>query len=325
MNRAWLSRTLVPSLIHAGILGSILFAAAAAPSQTVSTLPPTAPTSLANPNSLPAPIAGMPTSGNPLQHHRARVNYVNGLLDVRADNSSLNQILRDISRKTGMTIIGGVADQRIFGNYGPAAPATVLQTLLDGTNTNMLLRETASGGPAQLLLTPRSGGATPPSPNSTSYDATENEPEMSVPGQQPAEPVASSIPGAVAPSANPRTSSPVMPTPQNNVLGSPSNVSPTASTLPTVQSVPTESLPTPSTAQAPSGIVSAPNPPPAYSTTAGYTSQTPASSNPNNSTSGSTSTTSPAVKTPQQIFEELQQLQKKQSTQSTQGSSTPQQ
>ena len=65
-----------------------------------------------------------------------------------------------------MHISGGVPEQRVFGNYGPAAPATVLATLIDGTGSNMVLRESASDGPAELILTPRVGGPTPPSPAS---------------------------------------------------------------------------------------------------------------------------------------------------------------
>jgi hypothetical protein len=267
----------------------------------------------------------MPSGGNGLRHHKARVSYVDGLMDVRADNSSLNQILRDISRETGMSIVGGVADQRVFGNYGPAAPATVLQTLLDGTNTNMLLKETANGGPAELILTPRTGGVTPPGPNSASYDATESEPVLAThatPGARSAQPtagvpsgVSAAGPAAARAATTPtNTAPPVMPQPGNNVYGSPNNVSPTASTLPVVHSVPTDSLSTPSTAEPAQGIVSAPNPPPAYSTTAGFTSQTPQSGNPGNPPPGNTGTApaASAAKTPQQIYEELEQLQKQQ-------------
>lgn len=343
-------------LLSFAACAGVLLAAQSLSAQTapgVSTLPVTQPTSVANPNSLPAPIAAMSTGGNQFQHHRARVNYANGLLDVRADNSSLNQILRDISRQTGMTIVGGVADQRVFGNYGPAPPATVLQTLLDGTNTNMLLKETATGGPAELILTPQTGGVTPPGPNSASYDATENEPELALPGAaassqgirqpQPASTVAlppgvstgpavtlpirtATTAGSTAASTTPtNTSPPVMPQPANNVYGSPNNVSPTASTLPVVHSVPMDSLPTPSTAEPPRGIVSAPNPPPSYSTTAGFTSQTPQSSNPSNPPPGNTGT-APAggsAKTPQQIYEELEQLQKQKQSSQPQSNQQP--
>jgi hypothetical protein len=258
------------------------------------------------------------------------------MLEVRADNSSLNQILREISRQTGMKIVGGVADQRVYGSYGPAPAATVLQTLLDGTGTNILLQETSIHTPEQLVLTPRTGGPMPPPPSSPSYDVTETEPELPVPGvAQPASPA----PTAASANAAPTTSSaptaapstpPSMPQPANNVFGNPNNVSPTVSTLPVTNSVPLSTLPTPSTAQPVSGIVDAPNPPPAGSTTAGFTSQTPPDNNPNTAppATATTNQTSPnAVKTPQQIYEELQQLQQTKTPNpqaNPQGSSAPQ-
>ena len=262
-----------------------------------------------------------------------------GLLEVRADNSSLNQILRDISRQTGMKIVGGVADQRVFGSYGPAPAATVLQTLLDGTGTNILLQESRTHAPEQLVLTPQTGGPTPPPPSSPSYDVTETEPELPLPGAaqpvtqaQTATPAATSAPAtAVAPvAASVPSTPPSMPQPLNNVLGNPNNISPTASTVPVTNSVPLNSLPTPSAAQPVSGIVDAPNPPPAGSTTAGFTSQTPPDNNPNTAppATATTNQSSPdGVKTPEQIYEELKLLQQKKTANpqaNPQGSSAPQ-
>jgi hypothetical protein len=98
--------------------------------------------------------------------HRAEVVYSQGKLEVNANNSSLNQILRDIALQTGMKITGGVADERVYGRYGPAAPVKILESLLDGTGINMLLMTTASDSSPELILTPRQGGATPPEPAS---------------------------------------------------------------------------------------------------------------------------------------------------------------
>jgi hypothetical protein len=277
------------------------------------------------------PIAAAQSGANIEQRHRARVNYTEGMLQVRADNSSLNQILRDISRETGMKIIGGVADQRVFGSYGPAPAATVLQTLLDGTGTNMLLQETLDHAPEQLVLSPRTGGPTPPGPGSASYDVTETEPELPLPGApQPSTAARPVSVGTTTPTPNataPATTPPSMPQPANNVLGSPNNVSPTASTLPVTNSVPVSTLPTPSTAQPVSGIVDAPNPPPAGSTTAGFTSQTP-NGNPNTAPPATTTSGAGAAKTPEQIYQELKQLQqqppKTNPQANPQGSSAPQ-
>jgi hypothetical protein len=132
------------------------------------TLPATSPTSL------PAVVPAAPSTVNPVTPPHtgvpAKVSYSEGRLQVIADNSSLNQILREISRSTGMTITGGVIDQRVFGQYGPGPPAQILGDLLEGTGSNMLLRETASAAPAELILTPREGGVTPPNPNAAVVD-----------------------------------------------------------------------------------------------------------------------------------------------------------
>ena len=278
-----------------------------------STLPATSPTSLPTPNAQPAPIAAVSVAGAPsapsTPPQRATVTYAAGLLDVRADNSSLNQILRAIGNLTGMKITGGVTDERVFGNYGPAEPSTILATLLDGTGSNMLLRESADNAPAELILTPRNGGPTPPNPNAPGFDdgteVRENHDGFPGPRQRGDLPSrfggrgasqTSSQPQEVQPGSNPQT----IPQPLNNVNGSATNTSPTAATLPVTDSVPTDSVPTPSTTPSTSGIVDAPNPPPAGSTTS-------------------------TPKTPEQIYQQLQQLQQqKQNGTATAPSTNPQ-
>ncbi len=249
-----------------------------------STLPPTQPTSMPAANTLPSPIAAtsLPQSNTAAKPHHARVTYNDGLIDVRADDSSLNQILRSISRATGLQITGGVADQRVFGNYGPASTSEIIATLLDGTGTNILLTEGDATTPPRLVLTPRGGGATPPSPNAAGADddVSDDTPQpASLPQNAPATPMRFGGQAATAPVAPqnppanplPEVSGPrPVPPPQNNVLGSDQNVTPTASQIPTTNSVPLDAVPTPSTTTAGTGgqgIVDTPNPPPANSTT----------------------------------------------------------
>lgn len=110
----------------------------------------------------------------------AHVTYANGQLSVAASNSSLNQILRDIARETGMKITGGVTDERVFGQYGPAAPSKVLGDLLDGTGSNMLLVHATAATPAELVLTPRLGGVTPPNPNAYHDDPLPQRPQYPI-------------------------------------------------------------------------------------------------------------------------------------------------
>jgi hypothetical protein len=162
--------------------------------QRRSVLPSTAPT-------IPAPQPASPTAGStpavksPANQSPARadITYGAGQLSVKANNASLNQILREISQQTGMKITGGVAEERVFGTYGPAPAAKVLADLLDGTSSNVLLIQgTGRQGPSvpvELVLTPRHGGPTPPNPNARGFDqgpiAGRIEPSQPTPANDP--------------------------------------------------------------------------------------------------------------------------------------------
>jgi hypothetical protein len=256
---------------------------------TPTTSQPPAPTPAAN--TLPAPIAATPLAAAsitaehaPTRPHRALVTYTNGQLDVRANDSSLNQILRAISKETGLTITGGVADQRVFGNYGPASTSSIVSTLLDGTGTNILLLEGNDTTPPQLTLTPRGGGPTPPSPDAPGFDDGIDSPARPVQNVQ--------IDAPQQPQQVPVSGPQPLPQPLNNINGSPNNTTPTASQIPTVQSIPTDAVATPSTAPSVSGIVDSTNPPPA------------------NSTTGTQSGTAPI--TPEQVAQQLLKMQQQQ-------------
>jgi hypothetical protein len=149
------------------------------PPEVISDPPPHRPTTPppATPQQqpIPAAVTSPPTRSQP---HRAVVTYSQGQLTITANDSSLNEILRDISRQTGMTITGGVAEERVFGHYGPSSPGSVLATLLDGTRSNMLFIREQNGHPSQLILTARNGGPTPPNPNAV-RDEEEQHPETS--------------------------------------------------------------------------------------------------------------------------------------------------
>ncbi|WP_263364962.1 superantigen-like protein SSL4 [Edaphobacter acidisoli] len=142
------------------------------PSATIAATPQPATQPITAPPLLPAEQPAQP----------ATVTYSNGLLTVTAHNSSLNQILRDISHETSMKITGGVADERVFGNYGPEPAAQVLNSLLDGTSSNILLVGSNGPAPAELVLTPRNGGPTPPS--TMAFTASRNQqPEQPQPSK----------------------------------------------------------------------------------------------------------------------------------------------
>jgi hypothetical protein len=183
------TRTAIALLLGGAVLSVVLRPSSAAaqivpdPNRKPSAaIPPTAPTSLFT----AAPTAPATPAQRPPQ--RADVTYNNGQLAVNANNSSLNQILREISRTTGIKITGGVKEDRVFGKYGPAAPAEVLNTLLDGAGSNVLMIASDSGSAGELILTPRQGGVTPPNPNAPGFDDEAPEDASQPQVQQPSTP-----------------------------------------------------------------------------------------------------------------------------------------
>jgi hypothetical protein len=124
---------------------------------SVPALPATQSGSLAAPAAATPDPADTPTT----KPQRARVTYADGVLDVRAGNSSLNEILRQIADLTGMKVTGGVAEERVFGNYGPAGPSAVITALLNSSGSSVLLRKGPHATVAELILIPRNGASLP--------------------------------------------------------------------------------------------------------------------------------------------------------------------
>ena len=161
------------------------------------TLPATQPTARLTPNTPGSPAQATNSAAN--LPHRAQVLYANGQLEVRAENSSLNQILRTISQQTGLKITGGVQEQRVFGDYGPASISNVLSTLLDGAGANVMILAGDAQHPPQLILTPSNGGPELPSPTSAAYAMYDESNDHESPVPPPAKPGA----GSPAPSNAP--------------------------------------------------------------------------------------------------------------------------
>jgi hypothetical protein len=91
------------------------------------------------------------------------VSAHNNELTVKADNSSLSQILHQVSSATGMKLDGLGGDERVFGSFGPGAPREVLTALLNGTSYNiMMVGDLPNGAPRELLLSNRAAGGAPP-------------------------------------------------------------------------------------------------------------------------------------------------------------------
>jgi hypothetical protein len=143
-----------------------------------------------------APVAPPPPNwpANDLPGAASVVFDSRGLLVV-ASNSSLSQILKEISVETGAKVEGFDADQRVFGTYGPAPVRDVIAQLLDGSGYDVLMvGDRGEGTPRRIVLSERSGAgaaprnmannATPPPGN----DDTEND-DQPEPQAEPPQPV----------------------------------------------------------------------------------------------------------------------------------------
>lgn len=111
-------------------------------------------------------------------------------LSISATNSSLQQILKDVSTATGVEVEGAASDQRIYGSYGPAPARDVLGKLLEGSGYNILMiGDKGEGTPRTLVLSAKSslpasqnaGAKSHPTPSPDEDEA----PEAPEPPEQP--------------------------------------------------------------------------------------------------------------------------------------------
>ena len=104
----------------------------------------------------PPPMPRWPVNDSP---NPASVVWDASGLRINASNSSLQQILNEVSTDTGTKVLGNVPDQRVFGSYGPGRASDVLLQLLQGSGFNVLLAgDLGQGAPSQIVLTPRRAG-----------------------------------------------------------------------------------------------------------------------------------------------------------------------
>lgn len=135
----------------------------------------------------PPPMPHWPANDQPTP---ASVVWNAAGLHINASNSSLQQILSEVSTETGSRIEGPVPDQRVYGNYGPGQARDVLSELLQGSGYNVLLAgDLGKGAPRDIVLTPRTAGG-PNTPNAglnRPQDTEDEAPEP--PEEQPQQPV----------------------------------------------------------------------------------------------------------------------------------------
>jgi hypothetical protein len=144
----------------------------------------------------PAPVAPPPTLRPAEQPpNPATIDFTNGLLTVRAQNSSLLSILTQVQHQTGLVIDGLSHDQRIYGQYGPGSISATLSALLDGSGYDFVIVGGGNGSTAAKLIlsAPSSSGAVTPTPvvsNGATPPADANPAETPPDGEgsQPADP-----------------------------------------------------------------------------------------------------------------------------------------
>lgn len=99
-------------------------------------------------------------------------------LRIDATNSSLEQILTDVSTDTGAKVEGMQSDERIFGSYGPGPANEVLSQLLNGSGYNVLMiGDQGQGTPRQIVLSGRPSGPAAPARSGRESNGNEEDAE----------------------------------------------------------------------------------------------------------------------------------------------------
>ncbi len=141
--------------------------APALPNHAIPVPAPAAPiaSAPATPASAPAAAFGPPRDSLLQQAPKEpQITIAPHSLSIKADNSTLSQILHDIAGTTGMKIDGLSKDERVFGNYGPGEAREVLLALLEGSGYNVVMvGDLGDGAPRELTLSQRTAASTAPS------------------------------------------------------------------------------------------------------------------------------------------------------------------
>jgi hypothetical protein len=123
----------------------------------------------------------------------ASVQWDSHGLRIEARNSSLEEILKEVSTATGAKVEGLDSDERVFGSFGPGRARDVLSKLLEGSGYNVLMiGDQGEGTPRQILLSsPNGKSAKPaatvsqPGDSDSDDDADVENEEQPQPPQQP--------------------------------------------------------------------------------------------------------------------------------------------
>jgi hypothetical protein len=139
-----------------------------------------------NPAQTAGPVSATEVAPSMLQQPAevAQIVFGDNNLSIKANNSSLSEILHQIAARSGMKVEGLGGDERVFGTFGPGAPRDVIADLLNGTAYNqVLLGDLSNGAPRELILTPatHSAAGAPMATPQASVDEAANEPEIPEP------------------------------------------------------------------------------------------------------------------------------------------------
>jgi hypothetical protein len=128
-----------------------------------------------------------PANGKPVE---ATVVWDSHGLLIQASNSSLDQILDDVSLKIGAKVEGEGEDERIFGTYGPGPAREVITELLDGSGYNILMvGDQGAGTPRRIVLSGRPAKPAQPSGHANPAAGSDNDSENDQEAEQrPSEP-----------------------------------------------------------------------------------------------------------------------------------------
>ena len=116
--------------------------------------------------------------------NKPSVTWDSSGLKIDANNSSLHDILKEVSTDTGAKVEGLGADERVFGAYGPGTALEVLSQLLHGSSYNVLMiGDQGAGTPRQIVLSARRTGNNPQQANAPAAAPEDQEPDEDIPDQ----------------------------------------------------------------------------------------------------------------------------------------------
>lgn len=116
--------------------------------------------------------------------NKPTVTWDSAGLKIEANNSSLHDILNQVSTDTGAKLEGMGDDERIFGEYGPGTARDVISQLLHGSSYNVLMiGDQGAGTPRQIVLSARRGGSNPQPANRSFQPQTQDQSDEDIPDQ----------------------------------------------------------------------------------------------------------------------------------------------